>query len=306
MLTRRSTAGRRHSFHPLNVEREILNEYFDPDPPPRINFGKESNLVAPHVSRDTISLSELYVALAIRPTNGAGTASVSRLLLDLLAEPPALLLCDKGRVFALLAAGEVLGQPAQRSFVFRRLHRALQTANGRVAVAWSCVHAGVNGWRHALDEASHALSMVIRVLGAGAAAGYAEVTVMSLVLGAHDPAHVRALQDHLLGPICDYDQTERADLIPTLETYLENACNASRTAEVLRVHRNSVANRLQKIKELCDVDLDDADMRLLMQLILCSARGLNTTPGSVPSSSPALRMWADAIDGILRVPALTC
>jgi purine catabolism regulator len=141
----------------------------------------------------------------------------------------------------------------------------------------------LRGWRRALEEAKQALSMVVRLFGPGNAGGYAELSVLNLVLGAHNLDHLRMLQEGLLGPLFWHDQVDRTDLVATLEMYLDSACNASRTAEALRIHRNSVAYRLQRIKELAEVDLEDADTRLLVQLILHSARGLSDqTPAGVP------------------------
>jgi DNA-binding PucR family transcriptional regulator len=230
---------------------------------------------------EALDFDQPCVGLAVRPTWGGGTSSVRRQLLHLLPESPALVLADERRVLAVLSVDASLGQAPRRRRFFRTLHHRLRAA-GRTALAWSCVHTGSTGWRHALDEADQALSAVIRVLGPDHAAGYAEALVLSLVLGQRDPDRLRALHQHLLAPLWVHDQQEHMDLISTLETYLETACNASHTAELLRVHRNSVANRLQRIREVCDVDLEDPDMRLLMQLLLRSTRGLTQESLSWP------------------------
>ena len=260
------------------VERFRTSEQGDLDPIQQ-SFGKVGLGLGPLTPDcDTFDQGEPCVAVAIRPTYGASTVAVSRHLLDLLIEPPALVLTDEWRILAVLANEHFRIQPQRRGTFFRRLHRGLQAAHGRLALGWSCLHSGSTGWRRAVDEANQALSLVIQVLGPSHAAAYAEVTILSLVSGPHDSGHLRMLQEQLLRPLSVHDQEEHMDLIATLETYLESACNASHTAELLRVHRNSVANRLQRIKELCDVDLEDPDARLLLQLILRSARGCNDHP----------------------------
>jgi hypothetical protein len=67
------------------------------------------------------------------------------------------------------------------------------------------------------------------------------------------------------------DQSHKNDLLSTLQTYLDTGCKTVQTAELLGVHRNSVLYRLQRIVELTHVDLEDADMRLLLQFALRSA-----------------------------------
>ena len=60
--------------------------------------------------------------------------------------------------------------------------------------------------------------------------------------------------------------------VSTLETFLDLAGNASRTAEALQVHRTSVYYRLGRISEITGLDLDDGNSRLALHLSLKIAR----------------------------------
>ncbi len=57
-------------------------------------------------------------------------------------------------------------------------------------------------------------------------------------------------------------------LILTLRTYLDLESNAAATAKALRLHRNTVLQRLQRIRELMPVTLDDPSSRLTVRLAL--------------------------------------
>ena len=49
-----------------------------------------------------------------------------------------------------------------------------------------------------------------------------------------------------------YDKgRKRSELLDTLELYLEHGCNIKETAELLAVHRNTIAQRLKRIESLC-------------------------------------------------------
>src|SRR5262249_57707804 len=61
------------------------------------------------------------------------------------------------------------------------------------------------------------------------------------------------------------------EAVRTLQVYLDSWGSLARTAEVMHLHRNSVAYRLKRIFELLDVDPEDPDDRLLLQLA-CRAR----------------------------------
>jgi sugar diacid utilization regulator len=68
--------------------------------------------------------------------------------------------------------------------------------------------------------------------------------------------------DEWLGPLLDYDATHHADLVSTLSAYLD--CGGAYTASsaALMIHRSTLRYRLQRIREIADLDLADVDVRL--------------------------------------------
>jgi hypothetical protein len=63
-----------------------------------------------------------------------------------------------------------------------------------------------------------------------------------------------------------------APLVETLETYLDSAGNAQKTAEQLFLHRTTLYYRLKRISELTGADLHDGNDRLALHLGLKLAR----------------------------------
>lgn len=57
-------------------------------------------------------------------------------------------------------------------------------------------------------------------------------------------------------------------MLKTLEIYFNANKNIHKAAEILFMHRNSLKYRLDKISELLDVDLDDAETCFRLQLML--------------------------------------
>lgn len=53
------------------------------------------------------------------------------------------------------------------------------------------------------------------------------------------------------------DQENNSELYKTLYFYIENSCSIKLTAESLFIHRNSLSYRLNRIVELCHIDLTD-------------------------------------------------
>lgn len=63
-----------------------------------------------------------------------------------------------------------------------------------------------------------------------------------------------------------YDQKNGTELLPTLETYIQCNCNAVTAANTLFIHRNTFYQRLNKIHEIENLNLEDRDERLYLQM----------------------------------------
>lgn len=63
-----------------------------------------------------------------------------------------------------------------------------------------------------------------------------------------------------------YDVANGTDLRRTLETYVGNNCNAVTASNLLFIHRNTFYQRLARIQELLNLNLDNPDVRLYLQL----------------------------------------
>ncbi len=58
----------------------------------------------------------------------------------------------------------------------------------------------------------------------------------------------------------------------TLETYLDCACDSTRTVAALHIHRTTLYYRLGRIQEITGADLNDGAQRLTLHLGLKAAR----------------------------------
>lgn len=79
--------------------------------------------------------------------------------------------------------------------------------------------------------------------------------------------------------LADHDRARGAELLHTLEVFLECDGNSVRAAEKLIVHRHTLKYRLQRIEELCEVDLSDPLCKLNLRAALLSRRMRNAHGG---------------------------
>jgi len=73
-------------------------------------------------------------------------------------------------------------------------------------------------------------------------------------------------RDKFLDPLKKHDEAYHSNLLETLRVYLDTRCNAKAAAEKMYIHYNTIAYRLEKIRSLLGVDIDDAETRLELQI----------------------------------------
>lgn len=69
-----------------------------------------------------------------------------------------------------------------------------------------------------------------------------------------------------------YDEQRDAELVKTLEGYLDNGGSLVDTAEILHIHRNTLIHRLKRIEELCQIDLRHPIQQLNLHVAVKSYR----------------------------------
>ena len=156
-----------------------------------------------------------------------------------------------GRVYALLPANGGDDAPEETLQAARRLAQRLQR-HGVVGV--SSFYADPGDLPRAIQEAELVLD-VLRQSDAPIAEdiGTGTYRLLFRVLASH-PEEVRSFFEDTVAPIVRYDDQYRTDLVGTLEAYLEQNCNMNATAAAIYAHRHTVAYRLERVKELTNLD----------------------------------------------------
>lgn len=76
----------------------------------------------------------------------------------------------------------------------------------------------------------------------------------------------------LLGPLLKMDRKRSAAYLKTLDCYFASGCNIKATSESLFCHLNTVRYRLERIKKLLKIDLNDVEDRFSLQMALKLAK----------------------------------
>jgi purine catabolism regulator len=117
-------------------------------------------------------------------------------------------------------------------------------------------------------ESSQAVTLGTMVFGPNRVTHFDDMGAYRIMARCGDHAELRGfVQDHL-GEIISYDEARGTELVPTLEAFLEEGCNAQAAADRLFVHVNTLKYRLSRVERLAGIDLAIAETRFNLGLAL--------------------------------------
>ena len=89
-----------------------------------------------------------------------------------------------------------------------------------------------------------------------------------------DPGELQRFYAETVEPLVAYDDQYETDLVQTLETFLECDGNVANTAQRLFTHRHTIRYRLERVRDLCGLDVASTDGREKLGLGLKAMRVL--------------------------------
>jgi purine catabolism regulator len=140
-------------------------------------------------------------------------------------------------------------------------------ADQPVHAGLSLGHSGVEEFRTSFQQARQALSVGQALSRGDGVTYFGDLGVYRLLFSMAGSPELEDFYQDFLGRLVRYDEERRSELVPTLEAYL-HAGNAVEAAARLSVHRNSLAYRLRRIREITGLDLDNPEVRLALHLAL--------------------------------------
>lgn len=89
-----------------------------------------------------------------------------------------------------------------------------------------------------------------------------------------DRGELKSFFEESIGPLIEYDRQYQTGLVETLEAYLDNDGKIEATAKSLFAHRHTIRYRLDRVKELTQLDIGSSEGREKLSLGLKSMRVL--------------------------------
>jgi sugar diacid utilization regulator len=132
-------------------------------------------------------------------------------------------------------------------------------------------------FHRAIQEAELVLDVLLQEEGnpAGSEAIDSDTYRLLVRTLASHPDEVMRFYEDTVAPIVHYDEQYGTDLVGTLEAYLAHNCNMNATAAGIYAHRHTVAYRLDRVRELTDLDPNFSEGRERLGLGLKAYRLLS-------------------------------
>ena len=173
-----------------------------------------------------------------------------------------------------------IGGSARPRDLVEQLRERLVVDYPGIAVAIGGQVGALNEWRRTLEEAEQALILGRQLFGIARVLAFSDLGVYRLLVRLRETPELWTFYRETLSKLADYDTRQRADLIKTLEAYFSNLGNLRATSESLHVHRNTLLYRLERIKEISGMDLDNSEEHFALWLALRAHRVLSTLDDS--------------------------
>ena len=142
---------------------------------------------------------------------------------------------------------------------------ALKNWGLTVSFGISRIHSGLVKVTKSLHEAGKCLQFIRSYKQKSAVIHYQELGVQRLLLQNSEEELVDYIYE-ILGPVIEYDQHRKGELLTTLFAYLHHNQNSKAAADSIPIHFNTLTYRLKKIEQLLGIDLADNQQFLNIQL----------------------------------------
>lgn len=179
----------------------------------------------------------------------------------------------------------IVGQYRDRTVLFLPLEKAQHTGRmkqyseliakqmsellgGMVMCGVSRPAVGLTLLRRCFQEAERAMRLTEQLWEAAHTSFFADLSLSELLLNIQNHHQLQQFCQDWLSDILEYDQQNNSDLLLTMSVYFANNGNMAATAKQLTVHRNTLVYRLNRIAEITQLDMDDADVQLNLHLAI--------------------------------------
>lgn len=137
--------------------------------------------------------------------------------------------------------------------------------NKRVRAGVSDEINGLENFKDCYFNAMQAVKMTKDIDGEDLYYFYDDLEIKKMLLN-NDKKDLEYFISKTLGALLNYRKNARKEYLETIKTYIKSNGNWTYTKDYLHIHGNTLSYRLNKIKNLLNIDLNDYNQRLRLQI----------------------------------------
>lgn len=141
-----------------------------------------------------------------------------------------------------------------------------ELAGGTCRIGVGGLTNGPDDFPTSLREAVLSLNLLSSRAGSHNVVAFEDLGVYRLLASTEDSREIEKFIAQWLGPLLEYDERRHSELVLTLYRYLECGGHYNETAEALLIHRSTLKYRLQRIRDVSQLPIGDADVNFNLQL----------------------------------------
>ena len=183
--------------------------------------------------------------------------------------PRSMVVASKENFTVLLGSEQRITEEAVRNLaqqIVSSVAEYLEPTTVSVGIGGTCQDLRDVGRSHNEAIRAHEVGSILH--GRGFVMAFSDLGIFEVLLRQSKPEELREFSDRYIGSLALYDQRHGGGLVQTLETYVRRNFCLNETASDLYLHSNTVKYRLQKIEELCGVDLRNSEDLMNLQVAL--------------------------------------
>jgi len=141
----------------------------------------------------------------------------------------------------------------------------LQSMSVQIHVGVGRIYSGMENFHKSFKDSLKAMR-ISKATKEKSIVSYNSLGVFKILCQDHLDEELERFYDETLKPLVDYDEKKSTELVKTLEAYFEFNGNFKKISNEIFAHYNTVLYRMQRIREVTGMDLEDFDDRLNLEI----------------------------------------
>jgi PucR family transcriptional regulator, purine catabolism regulatory protein len=171
------------------------------------------------------------------------------------------------KIIILLSYGDEEGEREVSDFISRVEELALKYEDIDIKIGVGRVYSGIENFNNSYIDSVKAINTG-KILDDSIVTEFNKLGIYKILCQDHLEDELTRFYETTLKVLDDYDKKKSTELVKTLESYFENNGNLKKMSDSLFTHYNTILYRVQRIKEITGMDLEDPSDRLNLEVSL--------------------------------------